>query len=66
MDSWRRLGRVWQKGCVQCHLIQDQQLGMPGHSWQQLAKDAVHAHLVETQIRPRLSGIEQAMLRCQT
>ena len=28
---------------------------MPGHGWQQVATDAVHAHLVETQIRPRLS-----------
>ena len=35
---------------------EDQQLGMPCHGWQQLATDAVHAHLVETQIRPRLSA----------
>ena len=45
---------------------EDQQLGMLGHGWQQLATDAVHAHLVETQIRPRLSATEQAMLRSQS
>ena len=45
---------------------EDQQLGMPGHGWQQLATDAVHAHLVETQIRPHLSATEQAMLRSQS
>ena len=34
-----------------------------GHVRPQFATDAVHAHFVETQIRPRLSGMEQAMLR---
>ena len=63
MDSWRRLGRVWQKGCVQCNLVEKTS---SCHGWQQLATDAMHAHLVETQIRPRLSWTEQPMLRSQS
>ena len=40
---------------------EDQQLGMPGHGWQQ----AVHSHLVESQVRRRLGETEQALLRSQ-
>ena len=38
---------------------------MPGDGWQQAATDAVHTHLVETSVRPRLSATEQAMLRSE-
>ena len=45
--------------------VEDHQIGMPGDGWQQAATDAVHTHLVETSVRPRLSATEQAMLRSQ-
>ena len=35
------------------------------HGWQQAATDAVHTHLVETFVRPRLRTTKHAMLRFQ-
>ena len=45
--------------------LEDQQLGMPGHGWQQAATDLVHSHFVEKQVRPRLGEMEQALLFSQ-
>ena len=38
---------------------------MPCHGWQQAATDGVHSHLLDSQVRPRLSATEQALLRSQ-
>ena len=45
--------------------VEDRQIGMPLFGWQQAATDAVHTHVVETTVRPRLNSTEQAMLRSQ-
>ena len=47
------------------HDPEDQQIGMPSHAWQQAETDAAHSHLVEGQVRPRMSAIGQAILRSQ-
>ena len=45
--------------------VEDRQIGMPLFGWQQAATDAVHTHVVETTVRPRLNPTEQALLRSQ-
>ena len=45
---------------------EDQQANGQATVGSSLQQTAVHAHLVETQSRPRLSGTEQAMLRSQS
>ena len=46
-------------------VVEDRQIGMPLFGWQQAATDAVHTHVVESTVRPRLNPTEEAMLRSQ-
>ena len=69
IDSGRILGsNMVTSGCrvaTTRTTVEDHQIGMTGDGWQQTATDAVHTHLVETFVRPRLCATEQAMLRSQ-
>ena len=45
--------------------VDERHVGIPGHGWQHEATEAVHAHLFNTTVWPRLSPPEQALIRSQ-
>ena len=52
---WTRLSAGLRPAALE---VEDQKVGILTHGWQQATTEAVHSHLVETSIRPKLSATD--------